>query len=118
MEPKDTLQPLQRKALDFFSAQMKLKSPSVVHVILMDCQMPEMDGFETTQKIRETTALAGDRKRCLAAGMNDYLAKPLDLKSLRLIPSSPRRTVKLLTFLSMDAYVRWFPASRHPKGSI
>jgi PAS domain S-box-containing protein len=65
-------------------------------LILMDCQMPEMDGFAATRAIRaeEPTgtrvpivamtafAMKGDRERCIAAGMDDYIAKPMPLEQL------------------------------------
>jgi CheY-like chemotaxis protein/HPt (histidine-containing phosphotransfer) domain-containing protein len=70
-------------------------------IILMDCQMPDMDGYEVTRRIRQggsdsyihlraspyiialtANALQGDRERCLALGMNDYLSKPLHLREL------------------------------------
>ena len=65
-------------------------------IILMDCQMPEMDGFEATRAIRAAeppgvhqaivaiTANAehGARQRCLSAGMDDYVSKPLSKAAL------------------------------------
>ena len=67
-------------------------------LVLMDCQMPEMDGYEATQAIRDpnssvlnhdipiiamtANAMKGDREKCLKAGMNDYVAKPIDVRTL------------------------------------
>jgi two-component system, sensor histidine kinase and response regulator len=65
-------------------------------LMLMDVQMPDLDGLEATRRIRADTgsagprivamtasALAGDRERCLAAGMDDYLSKPISPQTLR-----------------------------------
>ncbi len=69
-------------------------------VIFMDCQMPEMDGYQATGKIREieqdtplhthiiamtANAMMGDREKCLKAGMDDYISKPLRTEHLRVI---------------------------------
>jgi CheY-like chemotaxis protein len=67
-------------------------------LVLMDCEMPEMDGFEATMHIRNgdagvlnatvpvvamtANAMQGDRERCIAAGMNDYMAKPVQAQML------------------------------------
>jgi len=68
-------------------------------VIFMDCEMPEMDGYETTRHIRQkykkhipivamtAHALQGDKEKCLEAGMDDYIAKPIDRNELTRILS-------------------------------
>ncbi|GAB6042453.1 hybrid sensor histidine kinase/response regulator [Endothiovibrio diazotrophicus] len=79
-------------------------------LVLMDVQMPEMDGFEATRRIRgaggrddlpiialTAHAMEGDRERCLTAGMNDHISKPIDPEPL------------------FDTLVRWIrPARRTP----
>ena len=73
-------------------------------VVLMDCQMPEMDGYEATRELRRfepnhpnrdipviavtANALATDREKCRAAGMNTYLSKPIDREQLEQVLTS------------------------------
>ena len=85
-------------------------------IVFMDCQMPEMDGFEATRAIRAwedasrlgkspmtrlpivaltANAMQGDRERCLAAGMDDYITKPLARSDLaRVLEASKSRDDK------------------------
>lgn len=87
----------------------------VLDVVLMDCQMPEMDGFMTTAEIRHQEVHAGksripiialtahamveDRERCLSAGMDDYLGKPFSPYALR------------------DVLMRWLPGKEAKNGT-
>lgn len=76
---------------------LELLDEETFDLILMDCQMPEMDGYQTSYHIRRdqrqalanipiialtANAMLEDRERCLAAGMNDYLSKPVSLRTL------------------------------------
>ena len=90
--------------IDTVSAVDGIKALSEVEkgrfdLVMMDCQMPRLDGYETTKAIRNreysenlphlpiiamtANAMAGDRERCLEAGMDDYIAKPVKSSSIR-----------------------------------
>ncbi len=82
---------------------VKAVQQGAYELVLMDCEMPVMDGFEATCRIRSfnpgipvvavtADAMPSDRERCLSQGMNDYLAKPVDLARLA------------------DVLARWLPA--------
>jgi signal transduction histidine kinase len=101
---------LESQIVDDGATSVTLASAQPWDAILMDCQMPGMDGFEATRQIRRNlagrrlpiialtaNAMTGDREACTAAGMDDFLAKPVRQEDLRiclerwLAPSSTPR---------------------------
>lgn len=74
-----------------------LEKQNGIGIVLLDMMMPDMDGYETISRIREGTrkdvpvisvtaqAMQGDREKCLEAGANDYISKPVDVDRLKLI---------------------------------
>jgi signal transduction histidine kinase/CheY-like chemotaxis protein len=98
-----------KEALDFLKNQINKHDARAFDFILMDCQMPVLDGFETTRIIRNdkdfaavkditiialtANAMVGDKEKCLAYGMNEYLSKPISVNDL---------LEKLLTTLGLN----------------
>ncbi|WP_298441321.1 response regulator [uncultured Ferrimonas sp.] len=91
--------------------------------VLMDCQMPVMDGYEATERLRQdprfqqlpilamtANAMVGDREKVIAAGMNDHIAKPIELADLFnkmaqwITPSQPIKAVTAVTFSVSDTH--------------
>jgi len=86
--------------LEAIKALLDAPESAPYNLVLMDCQMPEMDGYEATRSIRNggggagysgipivamtANAMKGDREKCIDAGMNDYLTKPIDTEALEI----------------------------------
>ena len=99
------LKQLQRMEYDVAAVENGLEAADYcleqsVDMILMDCAMPVMDGYEATARIRQeqrqqgyepiiigitASMFPGDRQKCLAAGMDDYLPKPVYTKDLKAV---------------------------------
>ena len=96
------LQILEYQADVVNNGQEALEKLTAIHdygIVLMDCQMPVLDGYEATRLLRQeereesqtvvvgltANAMEGDREKCLAAGMDDYLSKPVSLEQLSAI---------------------------------
>jgi signal transduction histidine kinase/DNA-binding response OmpR family regulator len=89
---------------------VEFHASNVYDLVFMDCRMPNMDGYQATEEMRRlegkerhtpiiamtAQAMKGDRERCLAAGMDDYISKPVD----------PERILMVLR--------RWLPAHEEP----
>jgi CheY-like chemotaxis protein len=97
LEPRGAIMHLARngrEALDVLEKRASQKGPPI-DLVLMDVMMPEMDGMTATREIRKRSewkklpiimltakAMKDDQERCLDAGANDYMAKPLDVEKL------------------------------------
>lgn len=106
-----------RNVVEYFTKHLEHD----IDIIFMDCQMPFMDGYETTESLKTiwenspdssipivaltANAMPGDKKKCLASGMDDYIAKPVSYDALlaTLMKRLPERNIDLSRMLSSSA---------------